>query len=414
MPTNYIELNDFLAQRGLAAPETGQMFYYDAKTAGLALRVTANNSRAFVVTHWEPSRRKTLRYKLGDATSMSVDAARSAVAERKGNVAIGREDPFKRTRQAVDRITLRRVFKDYLSDRDLKERTVRDYTYRIESEAFEDWLDKPLDTITRDDVERRHKKLGAVSRSRARGAMVVLRLLFNYAIAKYEHDGKPVFVDNPTVRLKARAAFGQPDRKSSAIPLRLMPAWFKAARDNDAIASLYLQCVALTGLRRNEAARIRWIDVDLEGDVYEIVDTKNKVPLKLPITRQLRAIFEHRWRANKQASVRSVYVFPAQGRDEPIKEPRKTLDAICRVIEYPSSIHDLRRSFVNAADASGCGFMVLKLLINHRLPKSSDGVTMGYGTADSDRMREAAQRIADILDGTAKSAQAISIKRARS
>jgi len=404
MPTHYLDLNDHLARRGLAAPHSGQQFYYDSKTAGLALRITAANSRAWIVAHWDPSKARTLRYTLADASAMTVKDARKAVEARKGNLAVGRADPFARHKPMRERITLRRVLEDYLSGRQLKERTVADYRYRVEQEAFEDWLQTPLELITRDDVERRHRKLAQTSGSRANGAMRVLRALFNFAIAKYEQDGKAIFTDNPVRRLSASRSWVKERRKHSAVPLRLMPAWFAAARDVDAIASDYLQCIALNGLRRGEAARLRWQDVDLKAGVYTIVDTKNSEPLRLPITHQLRGIFERRRRLTKSASVPSMFVFPARGQDAPIAEPRKTLDAICRLIDYPATVHDMRRSFINAADASGLPFMVIKLLVNHTLPTASGDVTMGYTAPDSDRMREAAQRVADILDGSAERA----------
>jgi len=303
------------------------------------------------------------------------------------------------------------VLDDYLEARGekLKDRTREDYRQRVEDECFEDWLDRPMTDITRDDIERRYTKLAENSESRAKGGMIVMRALFNFAQAKYENAGKPVITDNPIRRLTAtRRGWSKSKRRSDAIPLRLMPRFFEVARVIPTVTSDYLQAIALTGLRRNEAARIEWRHVNLADGTFTIEDTKNRDPLRLPTTRQLREVFERRKAAQRGRKVWR-YVFPQEGADEPIAEPRKTLDFICEQIGHPSTIHDLRRSFINAADASGLGFIVTKLLVNHRMPTGSDDVTVGYAARDPERLRHAAQRVADILDGTAKPANIAAI-----
>jgi integrase len=336
------------------------------------------------------------------------------VQARIGAAIVGTADPFGREARKKSDLTLRKVLADYLDARgSLKDRTREDYRQRVEEECFADWLDRPIAEISRDDVERRYVKLAANSESRAKGGFVVLRALFNYAMAKYENAGKPVIVDNPIRRLTAtRRGWSRVKRRSDAIPLALMPRFFDAARAIQTCTSDYLQAIALTGLRRNEAARIEWRHVNLDEGTFTIEDTKNRDPLRLPITRQLRDVLERRRQAQKGRKVWR-YVFPQEGADEPIAEPRKTLDAICEAIGHESTIHDLRRSFINAADASGLGFIVTKLLVNHRLPTGSDDVTVGYAARDPERLRHAAQRVADVLDGTTARAEVIQFAQGR-
>lgn len=395
----------------LTAPDTGQTFYRDARQKGLALRVTANGARAFVVLHWDPAARRELRFVLGHPPKLTVANARKAVQARVGAAIVGTADPFGREARKQSDITLQKVLDDYLDARPhLKERTREDYRARVEKECFADWLERPLAEITRDDVERRYVKLAAVSESRAKGGMVVLRALFNFAVAKYEAAGRPILTDNPIRRLTAtRRGWSRVKRRSNAIPLALMPAFLAAARAIPTVTSDYLQAVALTGLRRNEAARIEWRHVDLKAGVFVVEDTKNRDPLRLPITRQLAEVFERRRTAQRGRKVWR-YVFTQGDTDEPIAEPRKTLDAICEVIGHPSTVHDLRRSFINAADASGAGFIVTKLLVNHRMPTGADDVTVGYAARDPERLRHAAQRVADILDGSAKPAEVATLQ----
>lgn len=407
-----LDLNDRLARSLLPVPEAGYEIYRDVQQRGLGLRITSNGARSFVVEHWDPQRRRTLRYTLAPAHAISVKDARAAVIAKLGAVAKGVSDPFGREARKRSDITLRKVLADYLAARGnaLKERTREDYRARVEDECFASWLDRPMAEITRDDVERRYVQLAETSESRAKGGMVVLRALFNFALSKYEASGRPILVDNPIRRLTAtRRGWSRVKRRSNAIPLAMMPKFLETARRVETVTSDYLQTIALTGLRRNEAARIEWRHVDLKVGQFVIEDTKNKDPLRLPITNQLKAIFERRKAAQKGRKIWK-FVFPQEGADAPIAEPRKLLDAICEFIGHPSTVHDLRRSFVSAADASGAGFIVTKLLVNHRLPTGSDDVTVGYGARDPERLRNAAQRIADILDGTVKPAELYKLK----
>lgn len=392
----------------LEVPTKDQKFYRDAEQQGLALRVTANGARAFVVLHWDPVQKRELRYVVGSPDRMKVAAARKAVQARIGQAVIGVADPFGRAARKKSEITLRRVLGDYLAARSgLKERTREDYRKRVEEECFADWLDRPMVEISRDDIERKYTKLAGTSESRAKGGMVVLRALFNYAQAKYETAGKPVIVDNPIRRLTAtRRGWSRVKRRSDAIPLALMPEFLRVARTIESSASDYLQAIALTGMRRNEAAHLEWRCIDMDGGTFIVEETKNRAPLRLPITRQLRQVLERRRAAQKGRKVWR-YVFTQNGSDQPIAEARKTLAAVCKAIGHASTVHDLRRSFINAADASGQGFLITKCLVNHRLPTGAEDVTVGYTARDPERLRVAAQRVADILDGTIKLADVL-------
>ncbi|HUL66383.1 MAG TPA: hypothetical protein VLW55_17425, partial [Burkholderiaceae bacterium] len=165
---DFFDLTDARALT-LRPPDTGQVFYRDARQKGLALRVTANGARAFVVLHWDPALRRELRFVLGHPPKLTVANARKAVQARVGAAIVGKADPFGRESRKKSDITLRKVLDDYLDARPgLKERTREDYRARIEQECFADWLDRPLVDITRDDVERRYVKLAETSESRAK------------------------------------------------------------------------------------------------------------------------------------------------------------------------------------------------------------------------------------------------------
>lgn len=66
-----------------------------------------------------------------------------------------------------------------------------------------DWLELPIQVITKDIVEKRHKHITNQSRKgAANSAMRILRALMTYAMAKYEdRKGNPIATFNPVTRL---------------------------------------------------------------------------------------------------------------------------------------------------------------------------------------------------------------------
>lgn len=71
---------------------------------------------------------------------------------------------------------------------------------------------------------------------------------------------------------------------------------------------------------------------------------------------------------------------------------------IAKVIEASGvkfTLHDLRRLFVTTAESLDLSSYVIKMLVNHALPK--DDVTAGYVVPDPERLRKPAQKIEDRL-----------------
>ena len=67
--------------------------------------------------------------------------------------------------------------------------------------------------------------------------------------------------------------------------------------------------IALTGCRRSEMIKLRWIETDMEASCLRLVDSKEGAstrPIGLPVVEYL----ESRWTAEA-----GIYVFPGQGDD---------------------------------------------------------------------------------------------------
>ncbi len=98
--------------------------------------------------------------------------------------------------------------------------------------------------------------------------------------------------------------------------------------------------MALDLLRRQEAASLRWDQVDLSAKTLTVLDTKNHETHTLPLSDYLHALLLKR-RQNKI----NDYVFPGTGAGGYIVEPRKQMTHVTKFSGIHFTVHDLRRIF---------------------------------------------------------------------
>lgn len=390
-----------------------QDFYRDTELRGFGLRVGTSTKTYFVEGKVNG---RTVRTTIGKHTVFSAELARQKARELLQVMARGISPTERKREQKARSVTLASVFEDYIRSRkNLKASTIFDYR-RVMRESLADWQNKPMADITKEMVERKHQRLGETSRARANLAMRVLRALFNYAIDKYETgSGEAVITNNPVTRLTKANAWYRVNRRSSVIKAHQLPAWFKAVlalqsnhpNSKSAVIRDYLVTLLLTGLRRGEAAQLRWSDVDFEARTLIVRDTKNRQDHVLPLPNYLLETLTRR----RESAEDSKFVFPGNGRYGFLVDPRRQMAYVTAESGVPFTLHDLRRTFATAADSLNMSGYAVKRLLNHKL---NDDVTAGYVISDLERLREPMQTIEDYLlrsGGIHETAKVISIQR---
>lgn len=365
------------------------VFYRDDVLQGFGLRLTSGGSMAYFVEKRVYGKNK--RVTIGAHGQMTADEARKVARVTLGQMTVGVNPIEEKRLKAVQGVTLEEVYRAYLKTRkNLKPSTVEDYRKCIEG-ALGDWLTKPVTSISKDLVEKRHAQLGQRSPARANNTMRVLRALFNYAMERYEDgEGNPILPANPVNRLsKNRAWYAIKRRQTLLTPTQLKP-WYEGTLQlNQEVTRDYLHFLLFTGLRRSEATRLMWDDVDFGERTFVIPETKNKEPHRLPMSDFL---YDLLMRRHLQAE--KVWVFPSPVANGPLKEPRTALDRVTELTGIEFKLHDLRRTFITIAESLDIPAYALKRLLNH---KFSNDVTAGYIVPSIDRLREPMQRITDYI-----------------
>lgn len=379
----------------LPYPDSGQVFYRDRELKGFALRV-GKTSKVYVAESKIAG--KTIRVTLGKHGVFTTEEARGEAKAILGQVArhINPNDELKAKRARS--VTCAQVQEDYLKARkNLKPSTVRDYR-RIFNTYLGDWVNKPLAEITKDMVERQHRKIGERSPAQANLAFRYFRALVNFAMAQYEDsNGESIIRDNPVRRLSQTRAWYRIGRRQTLIKHYDLALWYQAVMNltntsiapNREVIRDFLLLVLLTGLRRSEAAGLTWNRVDLKNRTLTIKDTKNREDHILPITDYLYTLL-----LNRKAYAVNQYVFPNESGVGGLVDPKKQIRNVINESGVDFTVHDLRRTFITIAESLDIPAYALKRLLNHKM---NNDVTAGYIIADVERLREPMQKITNYI-----------------
>jgi integrase len=364
-------------------PSGNQVLYWDTAIRGFGVRVSGTtNDKSYVVQR--AIRGKTRRITIGATNVLDLGEARRRAEVALADFYRGIDPRAKKVASS----TLREVMNSYLEKQDLKPRSCEAYRAVIEDNLVS-WLDKPLSAISREMVEERHCTIAAEIAARHRAAAEKAAEKFTRRAEAAEKQGWLDAAANH--RAKAAAALSRKVNSGRATanaamrslralwnfeaerhpdiganPVRLRRQWYKVKpreghlREDDMLAFYqavmalkstvgrdYILLVLFTGIRRREAASLRWADVDLQRKVIRIsaAMTKADRKLDLPITD-----FVHNMMVARRAVGRSEFVFPANSRSGHVEEPKFFLSQVAKASGVRVSVHDLRRTFLTVAE----------------------------------------------------------------
>ncbi len=372
-----------------ASGKASQDFYRDSAIPGFALRVTSGGAKSFIVEMRING--KVKRATLGRYGQITVEQARKEAMQFLGNVATGGNPIAEKKAARVKGVTLIEAFEDYLITRkDLRETTKHDYRRSING-PFLDWQNKALKEITKDDVQLRHSTLGKKSKARANNAMRVLRAIYNHAMSKYEDEnGQSVIAFNPVDRLNQVRAWYKITPRQGLIKEHQINDWYQATLlVNNGTMRDYLHLLIFTGLRRSEAARLTWEDIDFKARTLTVNETKNHLVHSLPLSDYLYVLLRRRFEERS-----SVFVFPGESESGYLVEPRAAMRKVIKISGITFILHDLRRTFITIAEQLDIPGYALKQLLNH---KDANDVTAGYIISDVNRLQKPMQKITDFI-----------------
>jgi integrase len=211
------------------------------------------NSKTYVVQR--DVNGKARRCTVGACNELTLEQARAAAADLLHDMRRG-IDP----KRKVVVPTLQAALEAYLQARSgLAPGSVR--MYRTIERTLQPWLDLPLHQITPEMVETKHRDLVGVNpnykgEATANFAMKTLGIV--YGFAEERHADMP---PNPVRRLKQQ--WYKQSRRTRKVKADDLPRFYAAVQAlAKPVSRDWILLLLFTGLRRNEAASMRWDNVD--------------------------------------------------------------------------------------------------------------------------------------------------------
>ena len=258
----------------------------------------------------------------------SVENARKRADEI--NAACGRgENPADLVRTKRSEMTLDDLYKQYM-DRNgphLRRPDKPKNNYRL---YLGHWGARKLSTIKHHQVDALHKELARTKSNVTANIMLkLLHVMFNKGI----NERRIWSGENPAhgirkLREKSRERF----LLAHEIPFFMLAVQQEPSLDLRDLIQLAL----LTGARRSNLLAMRWDQICTETHVWNIPETKNGTPQRLPLSPEAIVILRNR--IGKDAS---PWVFPGSGKTAHIIEPKRGWQRVLERTNVFSLLHGL-------------------------------------------------------------------------
>jgi len=349
-------------------PDKKQAFLWDVTAPGLGLRATPAGKPAYVFQSVYQG--KDLRITIGSPAAWSIPDAQAKARELQRLIDEGK-DPRdlkrkalaahaeKQAAAAADAVTVGEAWQRYLEQRRpfWGELNYRDHVKMAQAGGEQrkrlpdvktipgplaELMPLRLAELTAPAIEAWAAREAKDRPARVRLALRLLKAFMRWAASEPDLKGKA----DPTAASakKAREVAGKAKPKNDYIQREQLPVWFEYVRQiQNPVIAAYLQCLLLTGARREELAELKWEDVNFQWRGMELKDKiegRRAVPLTPYVSHLLAALPR-----------RNEWVFSSPGSASGrLTEPSIAHRQACAAAGLELTLHGLRRSFASLCE----------------------------------------------------------------
>jgi len=352
-----------------------QSFLWDKSTPGLGLRTTPKGKPSYVFQSLY--RRKTIRITIGSPLAWKIPQVQIKAREYQRLIDEGK-DP---RRQIIDwknqameedkktllaRATFGEVYEEYICERRQHwgDRHYEDHMKMISKRkkvrggVLFPLLGIPLSEVHAQQIEDLVEKEAAKRPARVRLALRHLRAFFRWA-SEQKKWCELVDKDAANTR-KTRELAGKASYKTDHLEKDQLYAWFNAcANYPNIVISSYLQCLLLTGARREELGHLQWGDISFQWRSIQLRD-KTQGTRSIPLTPYVESLINSLPRRNQ-------WVFSSkQSKSGRLVEPSIAHAHITNDVGIKVTLHGLRRSFKSLTEWLDIPVGVVAQIMGHK------------------------------------------------
>jgi integrase len=383
---------------------------WDAKLVNFYLQVRESGTGTFYIRYTLAPSNAKQSYRLGDAGVLPVTQARAMAQAMLARIALG-FDPMEDKRQAKACPTLEEVVDShYLPHIKLTKKSWDTDDCMLRCHILPVLGKKTLSAITTADIEammqamRDGGKSGAAKgRAKTRAvtavegyapatcnrAAVLLRYLFNLAIDKWKLPG---VTRNPATKAKPfdvnniRQVFLSPEQIGT-----LVEAGKPKPGQQNPLTLQIVMFLVLTGVRKANALKARWCEIDEARGLWNIPITKSGKPQNLQLSQEVLNLLQ-----TLPSRGSSDYLFPSPKTKKPFISIYCSWNSMRKEAGLPHvRMHDLRHTFASLLVNGGASLFMVQNALGHSNPK----ITMRYAHLADHTQRLAIQNAASQLSG---------------
>ena len=371
----------------------------DPKATGFGIRPFPGGGKSWFIDYRLDGRQK--RFTLGPFPRWSADAARERAKELRKQIDKG-FDPAGNKRQRREAPTVKDLIDRYVADhiprKALNAHRLQDEHRMLAAIGSRLGVHTKLGDIHGGDIADMHRRMTEANGPvRANRILAVASKMFAMSLvprAGETHPWRDAVAGNPCKGVERN----HEEARERFFSQAELAAISDALSEYGGVAADCIRLVMLTGCRPGEAIKARWSEFDADAGywVRPSAHVKTRKTLKLPLSPPAIELIE---RLRKQRG-KSAHVFPGAAPGEPIVTLQHCWNFVKQRagLEQSARVYDLRHSFASVGAGGGLSLPVIGKLLGHTQSRT----TARYAHLSDDPLREAAEKIGNVIAGAGK------------
>lgn len=364
----------------IPAPRSSRMQVFDSRTSGLGMFVFPSGVRSFF--YLKSVRGYPKRKMLGRLEDSRIEAVRAEAQRLNASLTDWKRGGYKGPSPLDgprEELTISRLVKEYVEKRihahsAHPERAAAKIEWRARK-YLASWKNRPVAAVTRADVRELQEKLARdVGKPTSNRVVQLLRTLYRWAVKADLYEGPNPAAGIDFYHEEPRARFLGPDQ---------MPILLGAIKNEPNTDLKHFCCIALwTGARKSDILSMRWQDVSLADNRWQVPEPKNRTPYIVALVPEVIQILEER---RKLVPAESTWVFPSldskPGHVLDLKRAWKRMITRAGIRDFRQ--HDMRRCLGSWMAGAGVSLPTIGAALGHR----STSATSIYAKVDLSAIR---------------------------
>lgn len=402
--------------------------FYDAALKGFGLRLSPKGEARWLIEYRPGAGGRGVakrRIVIGSIGKLNAEDAREKAKTMLASVQLG-QDPAKDRSEARRGATVRELLAAYMDQHIRPKRkpgTAKYFDFIIENHLSPAFGTKRANDLTRHDVVKWHRLLGASGRApTANRAVVVLAAAFEFGtysgyfpenfhnpckgIEKFRESRSERYLSESELRrlgdaLRLAETSGIPWEPNPQKKVKHAPAAENRRVLVDPFAVAAIRLLLLTGARLREVLHLKWDFVDLQRGLLNLPDSKTgrkviflgtaAIDILAALPRVDDGIFVFPGSSNRIEMGESSKRLLATKPRSDLNKPWARIRAYAKLDGF--RLHDLRHSFAAVGAGSGMGLPIVGRLLGHK----EASTTARYAHLADDPLRRAINLISDSI-----------------